>query len=82
MSCPYLAEITMVYCRASPVRKLIPSDRLTTASHCDGDSFGGCPLFVEALARAGESVRELEEEAKCSCSSSSAKSESKKGAES
>jgi hypothetical protein len=78
MSCPYLAEITMVYCRASPVRKLIPSDRLTTASHCDGDSFGGCPLFVEALARAGESVRELEEE----CSRSPAKSESKKGAES
>jgi len=67
-----------VYCRASTVRKLIPSDRLTTASHCDGDSFGGCPLFVEALARAGESVRELEEE----CSRSPAKSESKKGAES
>lgn len=83
MSCPYLAEITMVYCRASPVRKLIPSDRLTTASHCDNESFGGCPLFVEALDRAGESVRELEEEAKCSCStSSSAKSESKKGAQS
>jgi hypothetical protein len=62
MSCPYLAEITMVYCRASPVRKLIPSDRLTTASHCDGGAFGTCPLFAEALARAGESVRELDDE--------------------
>lgn len=83
MSCPYLAEITMVYCRASPVRKLIPSDRLTTASHCDGESFGGCPLFVEALARAGESVRELEQEAQCSSRTGSpAQSESLKGAKS
>jgi hypothetical protein len=62
MPCPYLAEVTMVYCRASPVRKLIPSDRLTTASHCDSQSYGTCPLFAEALARAGATVRELEEE--------------------
>jgi hypothetical protein len=82
MSCPYLAEITMVYCRASPVRKLIPSDRLTTASHCDSESFGGCPLFVEALTRASECVKELEEEAKSSCRCSPAQSESKKGAQS
>jgi hypothetical protein len=69
MSCPYLAEITMVYCRASPVRKLIPSDRLTTASHCDAESYGTCPLFVEALVRAGESVRDLEQqEPQSSCS--------------
>jgi hypothetical protein len=64
MPCPYLAEVTMVYCRASPVRKLIPSDRLTTASHCDAGEYGACPLFVEALARAGEAIRdqELEQE--------------------
>ena len=67
MSCPYLAEVTMVYCRASPVRKLIPSDRVSTASHCDDATFGTCPLFAEALARAGEAVRELEER-KCTCS--------------
>lgn len=78
MSCPYLAEITMVYCRASPVRKLIPSDRVSTASHCDGESFGTCPLFVEALARAGESVRE-HEEGKCPFTTSS---EAPKGAQS
>ncbi len=53
MPCPYLTEVTMVYCRASPVRKLIPSDRVSTASHCDTECYGTCPLFVEALARAG-----------------------------
>ncbi|HET7754275.1 MAG TPA: hypothetical protein VFK85_10230 [Anaeromyxobacteraceae bacterium] len=66
MPCPYLAEVTMVFCRASPVRKLIPSDRVSTASHCDGETFGTCPLFVEALARAGQMVRELDEETQCS----------------
>lgn len=81
MRCPYLAEITMVYCRASPVRKLIPSDRLTTASHCDSDEHGGCPLFVEALARAGESIRDLEEEQEEQCTSAQA-DQPKKGAQS
>jgi hypothetical protein len=79
MPCPYLAEVTMVYCRASPVRKLIPSDRLTTASHCDSGEFGACPLFVEALARAGESIRELEEESQSSAPPSES---SQKGAQS
>ena len=81
MSCPYLAEVTMVYCRASAVRKLIPSDRLTTASHCDRQSFGTCPLFAEALARAGASVRELEEETESTCSACPS-SEIVKGAQS
>ena len=70
MPCPYLAEVTMVYCRASPVRKLIPSDRLTTASHCDAGEYGVCPLFVEALTRAGEAVREFEEESQSSAPAS------------
>ena len=76
MPCPYLAEITMVYCRASPIRKLIPSDRLTTASHCDSQSFGTCPLYAEALARAGASIRELEEETRCVRSTTCQPSES------
>jgi hypothetical protein len=46
--CPYLTQVTMVYCRASPVRKLIPSDRVTTASVCDGDCFHACPAYLEA----------------------------------
>ena len=58
MPCPYLTEVTMVYCRASPVRKLIPADRVSTASHCDTECFGTCPLFAEALARSGPSLGE------------------------
>jgi hypothetical protein len=78
MPCPYLAEVTMVFCRASPVRKLIPSDRVSTASHCDGDAYGTCPLFVEALSRAGQMVRELEEESQCSrCIAAAAAAETK-----
>jgi hypothetical protein len=76
MTCPYLAEVTMVFCRASAIRKLIPSDRLTTASACDGARYGECPLFVEALARAGECVREHERETQSSAA------ETPKGAQS
>ena len=53
MSCPYLTEVTMVYCEVSPVKKLIPSDRVSTASLCEADSYTACPLYREALARHG-----------------------------
>jgi hypothetical protein len=52
MTCPYLKEVTMVFCRAYPVKKPVPLDRVTTASTCEGETFGECPLFKEALARA------------------------------
>jgi hypothetical protein len=58
MTCPYLKEVSMVLCRAYPVKKPVPIDRVTTASTCEGDAFKGCPLFREALARAGRSVDE------------------------
>lgn len=51
MSCPYLTEITMSYCRAAPVKKLVPTDRVVTESACDGEAFGTCPVYREALAR-------------------------------
>ncbi|HSN89709.1 MAG TPA: hypothetical protein VLS93_00640 [Anaeromyxobacteraceae bacterium] len=63
MSCPYLTEVTMVYCQASPVKKLIPSDRVSTASCCEGDAFATCPLYREALARHGRILEELDREA-------------------
>jgi hypothetical protein len=52
MSCPHLEEVRMVMCRAYPVKKPVPVDRVTTASCCDGDSYAECPLYREALARA------------------------------
>jgi hypothetical protein len=51
MTCPYLKEVAMVFCRACPVKKLVPLDHVTTASRCEGESFKSCPLFQEALAR-------------------------------
>ena len=58
MTCPYLKEVSVVFCRAYPVKKPVPIDRVTTASTCEGESFKGCPLFRDALARAGRSVDE------------------------
>lgn len=52
MSCPYLKEVTMVFCRAYPVHKPVPLDRVTTASTCEGRGFEECALFRDAAARA------------------------------
>lgn len=60
MACPFLAEVTMVFCRACPLRKPIPSDRVSTTSTCGGDGFRSCPIFREALARMKDGSREHE----------------------
>jgi hypothetical protein len=60
MTCPYLKEVSMVFCRAYPVKKPVPIDRVTTASRCEADGFAECPLFREALARAGKSIEQDE----------------------
>ncbi len=60
MTCPYLKEVSVVFCRAYPVKKPVPIDRVTTASTCEGEAFMGCPLFRDALERAGKSVAEEE----------------------
>jgi hypothetical protein len=52
MSCPHLEEVRMLLCRAYPLKKPVPVDRVTTASCCDGESYRGCPLYLEAVARA------------------------------
>jgi hypothetical protein len=51
MGCPYLEEVVMLFCRAYPVKKLLPRDRITTASPCLSEGFESCPLFRELLAR-------------------------------
>ncbi len=51
MTCPYLKEAVMVFCRACPVKKLVPIDQVTTASRCEGEAFKTCPLFQEALGK-------------------------------
>lgn len=62
MNCPYLTEVTMVFCQASPQKKLIPTDRISTASACEADGFQKCPLYRAAVARALHVIEEHEEE--------------------
>jgi hypothetical protein len=57
MTCPYLKEVSMVFCRAYPVKKPVPVDQVTTASNCEGE-FKECPLYREALTRAERSASE------------------------
>lgn len=59
MSCPHLEEVRMVLCRAYPVKKPVPVDRVTTASCCEGESFVECSLYREALARAERGERSV-----------------------
>jgi hypothetical protein len=57
MTCPYLKEVSMIFCRAYPVKKPVPVDQVTTASTCEGE-FRECPLYREALDRAERSASE------------------------
>ena len=54
MSCPYLTEVTMSFCAAFPVKKLVPTRHVVTESACDGERYGTCPVFRELAARRGE----------------------------
>lgn len=59
MACPYLKEVRMVFCRAYPVRKLVPLDQLVSVSCCEtGCAFEGCTAFKEARARVEEAAEE------------------------
>jgi hypothetical protein len=52
MTCPYLKEVRMVFCRAYPVKKLVPLDQLVPASACATEcAFQSCAAFQEARAR-------------------------------
>ncbi len=62
MSCPYLTQVTMSFCAAFPVRKLVPTSRVVTESTCDGDGFDACPVFRELLVRRAEAARQLPKE--------------------
>ena len=62
MTCPYLTEVTMVFCQASPQKKLIPTDRISTASACDAEEYRKCPLHRAAMSRALHVSEEHEEE--------------------
>jgi len=57
MSCPYLKEVVMLYCSGYPVRKMVPLDRIVSASPCLTQDFEHCPLYRELLERMKRSAR-------------------------
>ena len=58
MTCPFLEEIAMVYCRAYPVRKLVPKHGVTTECSCMSEGYRGCFFFKEIMARLESSADE------------------------
>jgi hypothetical protein len=50
MPCPYLKQVVMLFCDASPVKTMVPLDRIATADPCLGE-FHCCPMFLERQPR-------------------------------
>ena len=49
--CPFFEEVLVAFCRAFPVRKMIPSGRLNTTCVCTHEGFEDCMLFREVMAK-------------------------------
>ncbi len=49
--CPFFEEVLVAFCRAYPVKKMVPSDRLQANCICSSKGFDDCPLFREVMAR-------------------------------
>jgi hypothetical protein len=49
MGCPYLEEVVMLFCRAYPVKKPLPRDRVATSSPCLDAGFERCPFYQERV---------------------------------
>ncbi len=61
MGCPYLKEVRMVFCRAYPVKKLVPLDALVSAGSCEtACAFERCPAYQDARARVALAAEEAE----------------------
>ncbi len=59
MRCPFYEEIVVAYCRATPLKKMLPSGRLLPTSPCVCEGHSICPFYREMMARlAGEPVPE------------------------
>jgi hypothetical protein len=51
MRCPFFEEVVVAFCRAYPVKKMVPSDRLQANCICTCERFDECSLFREIMAR-------------------------------
>jgi hypothetical protein len=51
MRCPFFEEMLVAFCRAYPIKKMIPADRVQGNCTCTRESFHDCPLFQEVMNR-------------------------------
>jgi hypothetical protein len=56
MVCPYLEELAMLVCRAAPIKKPLPRNRVAVTSPCLGEGFDRCPFFQERRPADGKPV--------------------------
>lgn len=49
--CPFFEEVLVAFCRAFPIKKMIPSDRIQAKCVCTCEEFEDCSLFKEIMAR-------------------------------
>lgn len=49
--CPFFEEVLVAFCRAFPVKKMIPSNRLSATCVCMHEGFDDCVLFREVMAK-------------------------------
>jgi len=55
MRCPFFEEVLVAFCRAYPIKKMIPSDRVQADCICTREGFEDCALFREIMAKLEES---------------------------
>jgi len=51
MRCPFFEEVLVAFCRAYPVKKMVPSDRIQGDCICTCETFNDCLLFKEVMAK-------------------------------
>ena len=49
--CPFFEEVLVAFCRAYPVKKMVPSDRIQANCICTCEGFDDCPVFREVIAK-------------------------------
>jgi len=61
MKCPFLEEVRVSYCKAYPIKKLIPCGGSKTVSLCMSDEHHTCSEFRAVAGARGEQPREVSE---------------------
>jgi hypothetical protein len=51
MRCPFFEEVLVAFCRAYPIKKMVPSDRIQGSCLCTAETFQDCAMFQEVMSR-------------------------------